>query len=62
MLTYSWLSFGNPFKPDEIFIPFVPDWFGRKELTGTWFLVLVFTLILGGLFLCCLGLVSGNSS
>lgn len=51
MLTYSWLSFGNPFAPDEIFIPFIPDSWGRAELSGTRFLIIVFTLILGGLFL-----------
>ena len=51
MLIYSWATHGNPFAPDEIFLPFIPDSWGRAELSGTRFLIIVFTLILGGLFL-----------
>lgn len=53
---YSWLSFGSPFAPDEIFFPFVSDERGRTPLTQIWFLLIVFGLILGGLLLIILSL------
>lgn len=61
MCIYSWATHGNPFAPDEIFFPFMPDSLGRRNLSGAAFLIIVFTLIFGGLSLCSISWVLGNS-